>query len=1387
MRSDRQHRRSGRTRISILSGVIVAALGLAVLSLAPTASADTAPLPPVTTPTVSADGLPTVQVNGVVWNQVIVGNTVYATGAFTKARPAGSALGVNETDRSNLLAYNLTTGALVTGWAPTLNAQGLTIAASTDGTRIYVGGDFTTANGVTRNRIAAFDATSGALVTTFGPGVNGRVRSIVVTADTVYVGGSFNSTGGQSRLRLAAYATSNGALRTWAPSADQEVMALTVVPNLEVVVGGHFTTMNSVANAGMAAVDPTTGALLPWAVNTTIRNYGPDAAIWSLSNDGTNVYGTGYGYLVNGGNASGANLENSFAAVANGGALIWANGCHGDTYGNFARAGVLYTVGHPHECSSIGGHPQTDPWTFQRAMATTITRGPNDAVNNGGDLNGLPAPELLHWLPTLAVGSYTGQYQAAWTITGNSQYVLLGGEFLTVNGIAQQGLVRMPVTAISPNKQGPQISGTLTPTVVSLAAGRVRVSWQSSWDRDNRTLTYEVLRGSTVANSTVLATLTQDSAWWNRPNLFVNDTTAPAGSSQTYRIRVKDAFSNTGVSAATAFTVPAGTPSSAYTSAVLGDGATHLWRLGEASGTNAYDWVAADDLTLDASATRGADGALINEPAARSTTFSGSAAVPAVTPAPVVGPQTFAVEAWIKTTTTSGGKIIGFGDSRTGNSGNYDRHVYMLNDGRLAFGVNGNGLHTPTSPLTYNDGQWHQVVASIGSTGAELYVDGKRVARDTGAAGAQAFTGYWRIGGDNLGGWPNQPASSTFAGGIEEAAVYPAPLTLAQVQAHYQASGRNLNLPTRPTDAYGAAVWDAGPSFFYRLDEPSGTIAIDRTTNSEGGTYTGGVLLGQAGAPASTAGTSVTFPGGSEQTMISNTQVENPTVYSLETWFRTTTTHGGRLLGFGNAASGYSSSYDRHIYMLNNGSLRYGIYTGNTEVVDSPKSYNDGEWHQVVATQGSGGMQLFVDGVLVGTGAATTPQNYSGYWRLGSDNTWGGADTNDFAGSFDETAVYDSVLSASTVNAHYQLGKPASANVKPTAAFSSSVTNLTAAFDATGSVDPDGSIASYSWNFGDGSTDTGATPSHTYAAAGDNPVTLTVTDNQGATDTVTHTVTTTVAPNVKPTAAFASTCTNLACTFNSSASADSDGSIASYDWDFGDGGSSTVANPSHTFTAGTYDVKLTVTDNRGGTDSITQPVTVAAANQSPVAAFTSSTTNLAATFDSSASADADGSIASRSWDFGDGGSSTLTSPSHTYAAAGTYSVVLTVTDNKGATGTASSAVTVTAPANVLPTAAFSSSCTNLACTFNSSAAVDPDGVPLVGLRGRWQQRRGQPEPHLRRRYLQRHPDRHRQPGRHRLDHPAGHRGRGQPVPGRRVHRQYRGPGGDLQLGRLGRS
>src|SRR5260221_6449313 len=157
-------------------------------------------------------------------------------------------------------------------------------------------------------------------------------------------------------------------------------------------------------------------------------------------------------------------------------------------------------------------------------------------------------------------------------------------------------------------------------------------------------------------------------------------------------------------------------------------------------------------------------------------------------------------------------------------------------------------------------------------------------------------------------------------------------------------------------------------------------------------------------------------------------------------------------------------------------------------------------------------------------------------------------------------------------------------------------------------------------------------------------------------------------------------CSALSCNFTSTSS-DPDGSIASYTWTFGDGATSTLQNPSHTYTAaGTYSVGLRVTDNQGAQSTITtKSVTVTVPNQAPTANFTFSCSGLGCTF-TSTSIDPDGSIASYSWTFGDGATSTLQNPSHTYTAAGTYSVGLRVTDNQGAQSTITTkSVTVTAP------------------------------------------------------------------------------------------------------------
>ena len=279
---------------------------------------------------------------------------------------------------------------------------------------------------------------------------------------------------------------------------------------------------------------------------------------------------------------------------------------------------------------------------------------------------------------------------------------------------------------------------------------------------------------------------------------------------------------------------------------------------------------------------------------------------------------------------------------------------------------------------------------------------------------------------------------------------------------------------------------------------------------------------------------------------------------------------------------------------------------------------------------------------------------------------------------------------------------PAS-NAAPTASFTVSTSDLTASFTDT-STDSDGSIASRSWNFGDGGSSTLSNPSHTYASAGAYTVTLTVTDNDGATDSYSAGVTVT-APATGPTELTnGSTVSNLSAGTGeelefyidvpsgasnlqfamSGGTGDADiyvrfGSpptTSTYDYrPYLSGNSETVdvSSPS----AGTWYVMIRAYAAFSGV-SLTTSFDEPSGNTAPIAHFTYSTNDLTVSFTDD-STDADNNIASRSWNFGDGSTSTTTNPTHTYASAGTYTVTLTVTDDAGASDGYSISVTVTAP------------------------------------------------------------------------------------------------------------
>lgn len=872
-------------RLRILALLTAAAVAAGALLGTGAAHADTAPPDASIPKTVAADSLPTPQINGVVWAQLIVGNTVYVGGQFTTARPAGSAVGVNEVTRTNLMAYNLTTGVM-TSFNPNVNGAVRALVASPDGTRVYAGGGFTSVGGVNRYRLAAFTAATGALVSTWAPVVNSTVRALGISGSTVYAGGVFTAANSVTRTQIASFSTTNGALLPWQGTpAGGGVYALAVSPDGgKVVIGGSFTSYNGGTNPGygMAATDASTGAPLAWTTNGLIRNGGPNGAILNLTSSAAGVFGTGYDF------GAGAMFEGAFRADWADGRLVWIEDCHGDTYSAVPIDDVVYTTGHAHYCGNIDEFPETTPRSYLRTLAFTMKATGVITANAAGNyynFAGQPRPSLLNWHPDINTGTYTGQGQGPWNVVGNSQYVLYGGEFTIVNNKGQQGLARFAVPTIAPNKEGPRVSNTsfvssaFVPAVASLASGSARVAWRSAYDRDNEFLKYEVLR-----DGVSVKTLSASSSEKNRPNLGWTDMDLTPGQAYSYRIRVTDPFGNVRTGDPATVTISSSGSGSAYSALVQSD-ARSYWPFGDDGGTTAYDWATGVDATTGSGVTRNVPGAIIGTTGTASR-FDGTTSGFASTRLIENPARTFSVEAWVKTTTKRGGKIIGFGDSATGASANYDRQVYMDSNGRIWFGVAPPaGMRTVNSAAGYNDGKWHHIVATLGAEGMVLYIDGRQSAQRTDTTTAQSYRGYWRIGGDNLSGWTGRPPSDYIVADIDEVALYTRAISAQTVANHYSLATTGSPGNLAPTAAFSSTSNQLTVSVDGTASsDPDGTISGYAWAFGDGATATGASATHTyAAAGTFTVSLTVTDNNGSTSTVTQPVTVARAPVNAVPT------------------------------------------------------------------------------------------------------------------------------------------------------------------------------------------------------------------------------------------------------------------------------------------------------------------------------------------------------------------------------------------------------------------------------------------------------------------------------------------------------------------------
>jgi PKD repeat protein len=502
----------------------------------------------------------------------------------------------------------------------------------------------------------------------------------------------------------------------------------------------------------------------------------------------------------------------------------------------------------------------------------------------------------------------------------------------------------------------------------------------------------------------------------------------------------------------------------------------------------------------------------------------------------------------------------------------------------------------------------------------------------------------------------------------------------------------------------------AGLSHYWRMGDPVGSTTLADAKGSSPVALSGGPTLGAPGAINGDSDTSVAFDGVND-TAAAPVDLSSTNKTTVEFWLKWNAFAGDDALAM-ELTPNFNDGPGGFLVDPNTPGGTFGVALGvngsrNNAFFTRPSA---GAWHHYAlvfdsAAPAASQITPYVDGAPVsytkgvsGTGAGNFANSSLYLMSRGGSAAWPTGASLFGAGGLDDVSVYTRALTASEIATQYS----GSTNSSPTASFTASpnpaTTGQAVSFNASASSDPDGTIAKYEWDLdGNGSyeTDTGttATTSKTYATAGPVTVGLRVTDNQGATATTTRSLSVNQGANTPPSASFTAApnpaTTGQAVAFDASASADTDGAVARYEWDLDGNGSyetdtGATKTTSKTYaTSGSVTVGLRVTDNQGATATTTRALTVT--NRAPTASFTVSpspaATRQSVTFDGGASTDPDGTVAKYEWDLDGNGSyetngGAVATTTKTFSTVGAVTIGLRVTDDKGATATTTRSLTV---------------------------------------------------------------------------------------------------------------
>jgi PKD repeat protein len=1257
--------------------------------------------------------------NGEIWDLEVVGTRVFIAGSFTSI--ANTVTPTTPVNQRYLASYDLVTGRIDTSFRPTFNGSVTAVEASPDGTKLFVGGSFNTVNGTGRQKVASLNLTTGAPITTFAftQSTNNAVDSLAATNTTLYVGGRFTRINGVLKSHLAAVSATTGAVDTsftndlsggigvnGALTAQQLKLTHDDSKLLVVHTGRQ---VNGQDRLGMALISTSTKQLLTWRsrlwdenlprVGGVTRIYAADVA----PNDEYFVVASGSGGDAPPISDTAIAYPLTAASLANSDVQpLWIHRSFDSIYSLAITEQAVYLGGH----FSWNESPTSNvPWPGLDNVGYGTGQGLSgyglgDQVVRREHLGALdPATgTALEW------GPISNSFEGNKAMEATSRGLVVGGDGMFQGGVrtgrvAFYDFSQLPAatttdTTITTPIEGRVVTSGIGFTIQGTAKApttvtRVQVTVQ---DRDTK----QFLRADNTfgtGTTNLLATLGTGTTnrTWSLPvtvtgnhNLQIMAKAFGSNSNDPVKaVKHIESFSFDDQTPSTSITGPSGIQTS--TSITMtgtaqddhGVNSLSYWFrddqnrylqpdgtvddifntfrgtpdvVGATSATFSYDVTLPHEgvWRLSATATDTAGQADLRS-GIRDITINSNAVAPQVTISqPVAMTPPFAVPSL----TVAPGSPMTFSGTASDDDTLKNVEITLRNTSTrenlsndCSWGVNISAGTCRVSPVNINAPSYNWSWTTPFNLKPGTYTFSVRAMDNddltTSSANQGRLTVVAQIPGDN------PPNGTITAGG-----------TITVTDPNVSLSGTATD--ETAVKAVKVTVYDNDTG---RYMQANGAMA--------GGYSELNATMATPNTPSTNWTLPIVLPGSGDYSVTAyaydSSDQQDPSTTGATARYRYYP--GDQLPGFnanlGQPVDGSSFTEGRI------------VVTGRAEDDISIARVE-------VAIVNGAGQYMSSAGAFTSTSPSYRAAFLNSPGSPGSNFSYTTPVIPDGTYSVLVRAIdHHDQVSAIRTNVGITVTRPA--NNAPVANATVSCVENVCSFDGRTSTDENAASLTYAWNFGTGQgTGTGSIPTRTYNKPGTYTPTLTVKDEWNVTSAVfTLPPITIVEPsnNAAPTVQFLTQCVALACATSSSGTVDPNaGDVLTYLWNFGDGtATSTSTNPSHTYALqGTYTVTLTVTDGWGKATTVTHPVTMTepANNAVPTVAWTNSCAALVCSFNSSGTVDPNGDQLRYAWNFGDGTSSSSASPSKTYAAGGSYTVTLTVTDGWNKSGVLSKTVTV---------------------------------------------------------------------------------------------------------------